>query len=210
MPADEPAPAGQPGLTADALLAGPRGRALCVNLLDDRLATSRGRVRRAWLSALDAARTGDAERCATKLTQCAALADLAGFPFDGSALLDGLLAAVDFASYWQAPDADDQGFADEVAREALRPVAEAVAVAAAAAPDVRWWTGPVDRSRQRYTQFLDKHPGPEPQLTGAAELVRAWLADTCDEEQSAHDRPRIPPRHTAAGGGQVRRTLGWP
>src|SRR5258708_38768914 len=42
------------------------------------------------------------------------------------------------------------------------------------------------------TQFLDQQPSPEPLLTGAAELVRAWLADTRDDERSAHDRPEDP------------------
>jgi hypothetical protein len=51
-----------------------------------------------------------------------------------------------------------------VARAALRPVAEAV-VAAAEVPDVLWWTEPT--------------PG------GAADLVRAWRADTLDDERSA-------------------------
>jgi hypothetical protein len=141
---------------------------------------------------LSAARAGGAERCARKLGECVGIADLSGIPFDSSALLAGLLAAVDFASYWTEPDAEDQGFAVESAREALRPVAEAVAVAVARLPDVRWWTETVDGSRQRYTQFPDEQPLPEALLTGAAELVRVWLADTRDDERSAHDRPEDP------------------
>jgi hypothetical protein len=57
---------------------------------------------------------------------------------------------------------------------------------------VRWWTAPVDRSRQRYAQFLDGHPLPAPLLTGAAKSADAWLADTLDNERSAHDRPGDP------------------
>ncbi len=192
MPSAEPALQGQPGLTADALLAGPGGRSLCVNLLDDRLTAPGGRVNRAWADALHAARMGDAHRCASKLSECTAVADLAAVPFDGSALMAGLVAAVDFASYRAEPDAEDLGMATETARAALRPVAEAVAVAAAGLPDVRWWTEPADRSRQRHTQFLDEHPTPEPMLTGAAELARAWLADTLEEERSAQGRPEDP------------------
>jgi hypothetical protein len=185
---------GEYGLTADALLAGPSGRSLCVNLLDDRLTASSGRRRvpRVWVDALSAVRDGNAKRSARKLSECARVAGLSGTPFDGSALLEGLLAAVNMASYWQEPDDEDQGFAAEAAREALRPVAEAAAAAAAGIPDVRWWTEPVDRSRQRSTQFLDKQPSPEPLLTGAAEAVAAWLADTRDDERSAHDRPEDP------------------
>ena len=192
MPSAELAPPGHPGLTADALLAGPRGRSLCAHVLDDRLTAPGGRVRRAWVGAVDAAQTGNAKRCATRLRRCTAIADLSGIPFDGSALQAGLVAAVDFASYWREPDAEDQGFASAAARKALRPVAEAVAVAAAALPDVRWWTEPVDGHRQRYTQFLDNHSLPEPVLAGAAGLVRAWLANTRDDERSAPDRPEEP------------------
>jgi hypothetical protein len=141
------------------------------------------------VDALSAARRGDAERCARRLGKCTSIAGLSGIPFDGSALLAGLVAAVDFASYCEEPDAEEQGFADEPAREALRPVAEAVAVAAARLPDVRWWTEPIDSSRQRCTQFLDQDPMPEPRLTGAAQLVQAWLADTRNAERSAHDQP---------------------
>jgi hypothetical protein len=149
----------QPGLTADALLAGPRGRSLCVDLLDDRL-VGRGRQD-------------------------------SGTSFDGRALRAGLQAAVDSARYWQEPDAEEREFASEAARAALRPVAAAV-VAAAEAPDVRWWTEPVDRGGQRYVQFLGEHPLPEPAPGGAADSVRAWLAGTLDDERSAHDRPADP------------------
>ena len=189
---------GQRGLTADALLAGPLGRSLCVNLLDDRMVTPRRRVRRVWRAALDAARMGDAERCAGKLAECVTIADVAGVPFDERALLAGLVAAVDFASYCGEPDAEDRGFAEEAAREALRPVAEAVAVAAAGVAGVRWWVEPVDRVCQRYAQFLDEAALPEPRLTGAAELMRAWLADARDDERS-HDQPGNPARSASGG-----------
>ena len=120
------------------------------------------------------------------------MAGLPGTPFDGSALMTSLRAAVDFAAYWQPPDEEDQGFAGEPAREALRPVADAVAGAVAGLTEVRWWAEPADRSGQRYTQFLDEVPLPEPLLTGAAESVAAWLADTRADEQDAHGRPEDP------------------
>lgn len=145
-----------PELTADALLAGPRGRSLCVSLLEER-------------------------------RECAEIADLSGTPLDGSALMAGLRAAVDSAWYWQEPDREDRGFASD----ALRPIAEAV-VAAAGTPDLRWWTAPADRARQRYAQFLGDHPLPGPRLTGAAASVSAWRAETVDDERSAHDLPEDP------------------
>ncbi len=186
----------QQGLTADALLAGPRGRSLCVNLLGDRLAQDGRRVAGAWADALRAAGTGDTARCAEKLGECTRIAGLPGTPFGGGALMAGLQAAVDSARYWQEPDPEERGFADEVARAALRPVAEAVAAGVVAArarvSDVRWWTEPVDRGRQWYVQFLGEQSLPEPAPGGAADLVRAWRADTLGDERSAQDRPADP------------------
>ena len=119
MSSAEPAFPAQPALTADALLPGPSGRSLCINLLDDRLAPRGGRrrIRRVWVRALSAVQTGDAQRCSRTLSECARVADLSGTPFDGSALLTGLLAAVDMASYPCGAAAEDQGFAREAARE---------------------------------------------------------------------------------------------
>jgi hypothetical protein len=179
-------------LTAEALLASPRGRSLCVNLLDDRLTAPGGRVRRAWVDAVHAARTSDVGRCARQITKCVGLADLSGAPFDESALLAGLLAVVDFASYRDEPDAEDRGFAHEAARVSLLPVAEAVAEAVAVVPAVHWWTEPVNCSRQLCTQFLDDYASPEPSLAGAGESAAAWLADTRDDEHAAQDWPEGP------------------
>ncbi len=128
-------------------------------------------------------------RCGRKLAECALIADVSGAPFDVRALLAGLVAAVGFAEYWGEPSSQDRGFAGEAAREALRPVAEAV-VAAADAPDLRWWTEPVDRGGQRYAQFLGRHGLPEPLLSGAAELAGDWLADALEDKRSGHGRPQ--------------------
>jgi hypothetical protein len=79
-----------------------------------------------------------------------------------------------------------------VAREALRPVADAVTETVAGLAEARWWTEPIEASRQRYTQFLDQDPQPGPLLSGAAEATAAWLTVTCDDEQAAHGRPEDP------------------
>jgi hypothetical protein len=184
---------GEHGLTADALLAGPRGRSLCINLLDDRLTAPGGRVRHEWADACSSAQHGHASDCARKVSECVQIAELSGTPFDASALMAGLTAAVDLASYWDEPDAEDRGFAADAVAEALRPVADTVVAAVAELRDMHWWAEAIDRSHQRCTQFVDKdHPQPEPMLTGAAGLVQAWLADTVDDERSAHDRPEDP------------------
>jgi hypothetical protein len=178
-------------LTAEALLAGPRGRDLCVNLLDDRLTDPDGEVARVWADALQAMRRGDPRRAVRRLSECVRLADLSGAPPDARALHAGLTATVDFASYWGRPDEEDRGSADPAAREALRPVAEAV-VAAASRADQRWWAEPADRAGQRCTQFLDQDPFPEPVLTGTAALRTTWLAGTQQDERSAHRSPENP------------------
>ena len=157
------------------------------------------RVHRAWRAAADAAQSGDIKGCVRKLTECVGIADPAGRPFDARDLMASLVATVDCASYWGEPDAQDQAFAEPTAREALRPVAEAVAAASADAQNVRWWAEPADGSRQRYTQFLDNDPMPEPRLTGAADLLRAWLAHARDHEQSLPD-PAEDPARTLSGG----------
>src|SRR5690348_17439262 len=63
--------------------------------------------------------------------------------------------------------------------------AEAVAVAAAGIPDVRWWTEPVDRSRQRYTQFLDQHRSEEhtSELQSPVHLVCRLLLEKKKKKQ---------------------------
>lgn len=189
----EPTFPGEHGLTADTLLAGPRGRELCVDLLDDRLTAPGGGVRREWSDACGYALHGAAKRCARKLSECVRIADPSGNPFDGSALMASLQVAVNVASYWDKPDAQDQGFADAAAREALRPIAQAVAVAVAGVSDVRWWAEPLEGSSQRYTQFPDdQYPPPEPQLGGTAGLMRAWLAGALEDERSERDCPRDP------------------
>jgi hypothetical protein len=76
-------------LTADALLAGPRGRTLCVSLLDDRMISSDGRVQGAWADAFQATRAEDAQRCARRLSECVAIADLSAVPLGVSALATG-------------------------------------------------------------------------------------------------------------------------
>jgi hypothetical protein len=141
---------------------------------------------------LAAVRDGHAKYGARKLAECVRIAELPGTPLGGSALMAGLVAAVDFASYWAQPDAEDRGFAGEWARAALRPVAEAVAAAAAGLTEMGWWAKPADRGRQRCTQFLARDPLPQPRLTGTAQSAAAWLADTRDDEQSARGRPEDP------------------
>lgn len=78
-------------------------------------------------------------------------------------------------------------------------------------PDVRWWAEPLDGSRQRYTQFLDDQlPPQEPQLGGAAGLIRAWLADPSEDERSERDHPRDPTALVWSGPSPCGLTRAWP
>jgi hypothetical protein len=195
----EPPPFDHPRLTADALLASPRGRALCLQLLDDRLAAAGPEVEQTWLDALDAAAAGDTEGCARKLGECTRNAGLDGTPFDDSALLAALQDVVGGAVYWAEPDEEDRGFATGAAREGLRPAAEAVA-AAAGSPGLRWWSEPADFGCQRYTQFLGTRPEPEPRLAGAAARAGAWRADTVADEPAARPATEHGPTSAPPGG----------
>lgn len=193
-----------------ALLAGPRGRRLCWSLLEDRLPGSfRMSV---WPGE---ARPGPAGVAAV-LTRAAGGAGLErlGATSDPTAFLPALAAAVGSVLHWQPPDETDQILADPRVREALVPVAEAVA----AAPGAAWWGEPIARDEQYEVNFAggpggtdpggggtDLGPGaPEPGVGGAGPGVggptrlpaasprtalRRWRADTLADERAAAERP---------------------
>jgi hypothetical protein len=73
---------------------------LCAHVLDERLTEPGSQVPRVWGDAVHAVRTGDARRAASKLAECVRMAGLPGGAFDDSALMAGLAATVDLASYW--------------------------------------------------------------------------------------------------------------
>ncbi|MFV0634465.1 hypothetical protein [Demequina sp.] len=72
-------------------------------------------------------------------------------------LLGALASAVDQARYWQEPDGEDVLCASASMRAALRHVA----VHVAASPQVSWWSEPVSLVRQRSVQWSE---WPEPDL----------------------------------------------
>lgn len=167
-------------LTADALLAGPRGRRLCWTALWLGL-DAVARQSAAWAPAWEAVTSGDLAGRLDQFAAGVALADPAALAGDEAAVFEALGWTVDVAQYWGEPDAEDRALAAaEGVREALRPVAAAVL----AAPVSRWWGTPVDLERQRYAQFLGGNPLDEPALSGAAGRVAAWRADTVRKEES--------------------------
>jgi hypothetical protein len=172
-----------PGLGADALLAGPRGRRLCLELAEEfdaevrptaffaARSTSDGVLRQNLVDAL--ARTG------------AHAIDSWTDPLKFAEAVDHTVSS---AMYWQPPDNWDVVLADAEVTETLRRIAEAVVAAPAAA----WWSTPVELSALRYT---DRHNTPPlaPQLAGAAERLRRWHERiVVDNRNAAANRPADP------------------
>jgi hypothetical protein len=172
-----------PGLDADALLAGPRGRRLCLELAEEfdaevrrtaffaARSTSDGVLRQNLVDAL--ARTG------------AHAIDSWTDPLKFAEAVDHTVSS---AMYWQPPDNWDVVLADAEVTETLRRIAEAVVAAPAAA----WWSTPVELSALRYT---DRHSTPPlaPQLAGAAERLRRWHERiVVDNRNAAANRPADP------------------
>lgn len=187
-------------LDADALLDGPRGRRL---VLDVARGGSSGTVpqdvRRAVLDAsylLDpgagtsvvrmvatrdgARRDPDPPPPTTPADVVALLARAAVPRPDRSALAAALDVAVAFARYWQAPDGEDVLASAPEVRDALRPVARAVARAGGAA----WWTDGIDRGDQWVVRFVTPgRPGPQPGTVD--DVLDAWRGREVTGEAAA-------------------------
>ena len=168
-------------LDPGALLAGPRGRRVCWELLTrtgdwgwDEPPESAG-----------AARLAAALGAAVARSDVGALAAARGPASFFSALAD----AVTWAMYWQEPDDRDRRLADPRVAEQLWPVAEAVS----RAPAARWWSTPMDPATQHEVVFDDPdgRSDPDPPDDGRAALL-AWRADTLEDERRAADRPDDP------------------
>ncbi|MDN3311143.1 hypothetical protein QWJ90_09395 [Microbacterium oryzae] len=185
-------------LDADGLLAGPRGRRLCLELATEcDEAVSRAVCELAY--GLDPASGSSRVRFTFA-------ADDGGEPHSPATLeaLEGLLAgvdvsaitpaavhrafglSVDFARYWQEPDGEDILAALPVVVAALRPLAEQVV---RMAPP--WWSEP-RRDVQWAIEWHD--PGDRVTLDGdSARMLAEWGEVTaCDEARARIDRPVDP------------------
>ena len=174
-------------LTADGLLAAPRGRLLCWNLLSAGLADDI-RDSPAWLLAWRGINAGDLSGRVDALASIVARADPGALAADSATVLEALGWTVDAAGYWGEPGAEDRALASAAAAQALRPVAAALV----AAPTNRWWDSPADLERQRYAQYLDSAAFDEPMLSGAADRVAAWVTDTVRGEAALRGEPEEP------------------
>lgn len=195
------------GLDVDTLLAGPRGRRLCLALALGDGADDTPAARELYTAAFHAAYDLDpgrgtsrvlfggdsAARRRTTPADVARLLDAAPAPEpDEPALLTALATAVDNARYWQEPDGEDVLAASPEVRSALERVADVVA----RAPAADWWTAPVDVEHQVSVAF----PGAEPRDPdlGAPERLAHWSAGVAvDEDRARRERPSDP-RHEAS------------
>ncbi|MBO3101192.1 VWA domain-containing protein [Cellulomonas fengjieae] len=193
----------------DDVMAGPRGRRLCLELAAG-LARATGTpegdeyLRAAFLCAYhldpgagtsrmmvlvsDGGPDDDAEPISTP-------ADVArrldGLPLDRlgpGVLLAALQAAVDNARYWQEPDGEDVLAATAEVRASLSRVAAAVVSSSPAA----WWVTPLERTTQASVVFDDPAARTTPALT-AEQTLRRWHDGTLEEEARAQrERPADP------------------
>lgn len=194
-----------------ALLVGPRGRRLCLELAGTaarRPATPEGAAytRAAFIATyhLDPGAGTSRVMFGADLTgpgpaptpqEVARLLD--AVPLDGiddRTVLDALAGAVDSARYWQEPDGEDVLAATPAMREALTRVAAAIITSGAAT----WWSTPVDRAAQWTVAFegADTPLTPSPAATRSAtarERLSRWRTATAqDEVQAEQERPADP------------------
>ena len=174
----------RPVLTADDLLAGPRGRGLCMAVAH-RLSED---VWPAWLQTSQEPSSGNRRI----LLGAIAAADPTPVRSWTSppTFLEPMRETVDNAMYWQPPHAQDLVLTDPEVIAALHPVADTIA----SAPATAWWTTPIELSQLRYTsRFGTQHPAVPPTITGAAERLSDWHARTlADDRDAAASRPADP------------------
>jgi hypothetical protein len=189
----------------DTLLAGPRGRRLCLALaLGDGAPVAppaAQELRTAVFYAaydLDPGRGrsvvlfgGDtAARPRPTSADVARLLDVVPVPEpDDRTLLVALAESVDNARYWQEPDGEDVLAATPEVRAALVRVATVVA----GSPGTTWWTAPLDPARQVSVLFPEGEPR-DPGLTAAERLARWSAGVAVDEDEARRRRTRDPRR----------------
>ncbi|MHA6526043.1 hypothetical protein [Tessaracoccus sp. G1721] len=184
-------------VTAADLLAGPRGRRLCLEwarqALEDlasdisdaayRLDPGSGtsRIRFTIGPGPVEPRSVRADRVATALAR----AELP--PVSGPTVWMALGESVGSARYWQEPDGEDVLAATPSVRAALAAVAEAIATSG----HVAWWTEGFTASTQFRTLMRD--PGLKRRRAAPDELLRAWRTGAVEwEARAAREFPVDP------------------
>jgi hypothetical protein len=167
----------------DALLAGPRGRMLCWELIFEAL-PDRGRGDR-WTGVWQAIHRGDLSDHLADLEWCVRLVRSELTDVGDRLMLRVFGRAVGDAAYWQPPSDEDHALAEPGVQAVLTPIAELITTSAAA----RWWDTPLDRATQT---IVEREPD-LPDLAGIADKLAKWRADTVNgERQAFRDRPDDP------------------
>jgi hypothetical protein len=195
-------------LRAADLLAGPRGRRLCLELALSQRTIENEATEALRSAAFFASYDLDPGRGTSRVLFGPGVDELSGPPPPPSpqevahlleavplpewaedTLLRALHAAVDRAMYWQDPSGEDVLAGAPEMRAALAGVAASIAATRGAA----WWTEPVDRREQWAVTFAHVTDAPpEPQRT-AREAVETWHAAQLEEEAVARrDWPADP------------------
>jgi hypothetical protein len=177
------------------LLAGPRGRRLCLEVVSpvtDRSVDDEPQCP-AWFTVWAEHKLARDSDLAAELAAMIAVTDLdqVAARSDPLSLFGPLVLSVDSAMYWQPADEVDEVLRSPVLADVLAPVARAVTASPAAA----WWSAPLDRERQQYADFpLDGAPtgarrvADPPALTGATSRIETWRAEALDDENRAAER----------------------
>ncbi|MDO8337619.1 MAG: hypothetical protein Q7T15_05125 [Microcella sp.] len=182
----------------DALLAGPRGRRLCLEVaagLDSDVGqlvlwSSMGMSRPAesWTFGWAVKDSSSPERSVApwdvaRAIEAVALRAADEVGNDEGLLREALIASVDSALYWQEPDAEDQLAAVPEVRAALRPIAAAIV----ATDEAHSWAAPW-ASRGWMTIWGDDL-SLAPLTSGAASVARWDAEQEADEERARRERP---------------------
>lgn len=188
-------------ITVEELLAGPRGRKLC---LEHAVRCAHAAGRRDVTDAVlhrSVTRDDATAQFGTgpvgphpqpRVSEVAALLDQVPITEpDDDALLGLLDIAAVSARYWQSPDGDDLLAAEPEMRDALTRVAARIAAAAG----TNWWSQPLDASRQHRVRWVVDRPvaPPERGVTAPSDVLATWWTETVDDERRARrERPADP------------------
>ena len=176
-------------MNPDQLLAGPRGRRLCLALaaeLEPRISSAvfnlgyeldpgKGVSVIRFGTAADAGGATDLPAASPEKLG-ALLAALEVPDLDEMPVLAALDVAVATARYWQAPDGEDVLAALPVIREALRPVADRVL----ASPGTGWWDQP--RAREQWAVDWRDPDAPAPPGQNRRTVLAEWARNTRADE----------------------------
>ena len=171
-------------MSADDLLVGPRGRALC-------LAVAHRIDARVWSAWLQAAWQPGDSRCRDELVAALEAVDIRSVSQrpDPATFLEAMNETVGHARYWQEPDDQDAIAADPAVTAALHRIAAVIATA----PATAWWTSGVDMTALRCTRWALEGTPASPSLTGSADRLSRWRQETlADEMEAAKNRPADP------------------